>query len=95
VTPGARRIEVYTATGESEAVWAKAGSDVGSFFWLLQSSSSGRLPDGRFVTSEKGIPRIKVYSREGDFDCVVAGAEQLGIRQTAVGTHDPPSRGRL
>ena len=33
------------------------------------------LPDGRFVTCEKGLPRIKVYSPEGDFESVVAGPE--------------------
>jgi hypothetical protein len=33
------------------------------------------LPDGRFVTCEKGLPRIKVYSPEGKFESVVAGPE--------------------
>ena len=35
------------------------------------------LPDGRFVTAEKGIPRIKVYSPRGEFECVVAGPKQM------------------
>jgi hypothetical protein len=36
-----------------------------------------RLPDGWFVTSEKGLNRIKVYDVTGKFECVVAGPEQL------------------
>ena len=43
------------------------------------------LPDGRFVTSEKGIPRIKIYTGLGEFECVVAGPQELGISLTAVG----------
>jgi hypothetical protein len=35
------------------------------------------LPDGRFVTGEKGIPRVKIYGAEGKFECVVAGPEVL------------------
>ena len=35
------------------------------------------LSDGRFVTSEKGIPRVKVYKADGTFECVVAGAESF------------------
>ena len=30
------------------------------------------LPDGRFLTSEKGLVRIKVYSPSGEFESVVA-----------------------
>ena len=89
VNPGARRIETYTAAGEPEGAWGKSGSDVSTFFGCCNPSHLARLPDGRFVTSEKGIPRVKVYGREGEFECLVAGAEQLGIRQAAVG--DPRS----
>ena len=33
------------------------------------------LSDGSFVTSEKGIPRVKVYDQTGQFKTVVAGPE--------------------
>ena len=42
------------------------------------------LPDGRFVTSEKGIPRIKVYSDAGEFQHVVAGPSELGVSASAL-----------
>ena len=35
------------------------------------------LPDGRYVTCEKGLPRVKIYSERGEFESVVAGAESF------------------
>ena len=50
--------------------------------WRTSSAAATRpqlavLPDGRFVTAEKGIPRVKIYSRRGQFQTVVAGPSQL------------------
>ena len=36
-----------------------------------------RRPDGKFVTSEKGLNRIKIYDAKGNFEGVVAGPEHL------------------
>jgi hypothetical protein len=36
-----------------------------------------RRPDGKFVTSEKGLNRIKIYDAKGKFEGVVAGPETL------------------
>ena len=36
------------------------------------------MPDGRFVTVEKGVRRVKVYSARGKFECVVAELDRLG-----------------
>ncbi|MFV1966616.1 MAG: NHL repeat-containing protein [Pirellulaceae bacterium] len=90
VNPGARRIETYTLNGALEAVWGKAGSDIESFFGCCNPSHLAQLPDGRFVTSEKGIPRIKVYRANGEMDCVVAGPRQLDVRSTSLG--DPRTK---
>ena len=35
------------------------------------------LNDGKFVTSEKGIARVKVYNRLGILESVVAGSDQF------------------
>ena len=35
------------------------------------------LPDGGYVTCEKGLTRVKVYDPEGNFVAVVAGPEQF------------------
>lgn len=85
VNPGARRVETFASTGELETVWGQAGSKLEAFFGCCNPSHLARLPDGRFVTSEKGVPRIKVYSSEGKFESVVAGPEQLGVPLGALG----------
>ncbi len=35
------------------------------------------MPDGRCVTGEKGMPRVKIYDAEGKFESVVAGPDVL------------------
>ena len=35
------------------------------------------FPDGRFVTCEKGLVRVKVYDTDGTMSAVVAGPQQL------------------
>ena len=35
------------------------------------------LADGRFVTCEKGLPRVKIYTADGGFESVVAGPESF------------------
>ena len=54
-----------------------AGTRCARLLRLLQSGGDGDLPDGRFVTGEKGIPRVKIYSPEGKFECVVVGPDVL------------------
>lgn len=75
VNPGKHRVEAYTLDGHREAFWGASGEAVDRFCGCCNPVALAVLPDGRFVTAEKGIPRVKVYSREGKFECVVAGAE--------------------
>jgi hypothetical protein len=35
------------------------------------------LPEGAFVTAEKGVTRVKIYNSDGGFVGVVAGPDQL------------------
>jgi hypothetical protein len=77
VNPGARRVDAFTFDGDPVLHWGAAGPDIERFFGCCNPISMCLLPDDRFVTAEKGLPRIKVYSIDGDFECVVAGPEQL------------------
>ena len=45
---------------------------IDGFCGCCNPSNVAFLSDGSVVTSEKGIERIKMYSPEGDFKCVVA-----------------------
>ncbi len=77
VNPGLRRIEAYTIDGELEFWWGKTSVSVEGFCGCCNPVNIAVLPDGGFVTSEKGLTRVKVYDSQGVFKGVVAGPEQL------------------
>jgi hypothetical protein len=76
--PGRHRIEAYTVNGDLELFWGRASSEMDGFCGCCNPSYFALLPDGRFVTSEKGLRRIKLYEPDGRFLELVAGAEILG-----------------
>ena len=56
--------------------------------------STALTPDGAFVTTEKGLPRLKRYTAAGEFDRVIAGPEAFSHK--AVGLDVAvDSRGRV
>jgi DNA-binding beta-propeller fold protein YncE len=77
VNPGRHRIEAYTTDGQLEVSWGRFGSDVEGFTGCCNPVSLAVLPDGGFVTCEKGVVRIKVFGPDGRFVGVVAGPRQL------------------
>ncbi len=77
VNPGMHRIEAYTAEGHLEQKWGKATVGIEGFCGCCNPAHIALLDDGSVVTAEKGLPRVKVYSSEGQFVCVVAGPEML------------------
>ena len=77
VNPRLLRIEAYTFDGDLEGHWGTASSEVEGFYGCCNPIHFAIFSDGRFVTAEKGVKRIKVYGKEGHFDCVVAGPEQM------------------
>jgi hypothetical protein len=77
VNPGAHQIEAYTFDGHLEIFWGTRGLDVAAFCGCCNPAAMAILTDGRFVTGEKGIPRVKIYDAEGKFESVVVGPEVL------------------
>jgi hypothetical protein len=75
VNPGRHRLEAYTFDGDMRDFWGEESLGVKGFCGCCNPIHFARLPDGRFVTSEKGLPRVKVYTAKGDFESVVAGPE--------------------
>lgn len=92
VNPRALRVEGYTLAGDLERHWGQGSPALADFFGCCNPAHLAVLPDGRFVTAEKGIPRIKVYTAEGRFECVVAGPRQMAATAAAVATD---RRGRI
>ncbi len=77
INPGARRLEAYTFDGTLELFWGESSADVEGFFGCCNPAYFALLPDGSFVTAEKGLLRVKVYTVDGQFEGVLAGPEQL------------------
>jgi hypothetical protein len=77
VNPGRHKLQAYTADGDLEASWGKPSPAIEGFSGCCNPTDFALLPDGRFVTSEKVLPRVKVYTAEGHFECVVAGPDQF------------------
>jgi sugar lactone lactonase YvrE len=72
VNPGMRRVECYTYEGEFRKAWGKASPSIEGFCGCCNPIHIAIAPDGSFVTSEKGLPRVKVCSPQGALVSVVA-----------------------
>ena len=81
--PGRQRVEHYTAEGRWLSLWGKSGMGIGEFCGCCNPSHLALMPDGKFVTSEKGLPRVKVCNRAGELESVVAAPNQF--KKDAVG----------
>ena len=76
--PGRNRIETYTFDGDLEFAWGERSVGVKGFCGCCNPVNFAILPDGGFVTAEKGLDRVKIYNSDGGFVGVVAGPAQLG-----------------
>lgn len=94
VDPGRHRIDAFTVDGHRELSWGEASFALEGFSGCCNPAHLALLPDGSFVTSEKGIPRVKVYDASGSFVTAVVGSDGL---DTEVAPCDvaADSRGRI
>lgn len=74
---GRHCVETYTFDGSLELSWGKASAAIDGFCGCCNPIGLALLPDGRCVTAEKGLPRVKVYSAAGVMESVVAGVESF------------------
>lgn len=72
VNPGMHSLENYTEDGRLREHWNNTSMMTEGFSGCCNPAYFTFLPDGRFVTSEKGLVRIKTYKPSGEFDGVVA-----------------------
>ncbi|MCX6345334.1 MAG: hypothetical protein NT018_09725 [Armatimonadetes bacterium] len=73
--PGRHELELYAADGKLKRAWGKNSFTIDGFSGCCNPTDFALLPGGKFATSEKGIPRVKVYASDGKFEGVVAGFE--------------------
>lgn len=75
--PGRLRVESYTFDGRFESAWGEPGMAVGRFCGCCNPVYLRLTIDGGFITSEKGLARVSLYSAGGFFQGAVAGPETL------------------
>lgn len=75
--PGRHQVELYTFKGDLEFSWGKPTMAIDGFCGCCNPINIALLPDGRYVTCEKGLPRVKIYGEKGAFEGVVAGPESF------------------
>jgi sugar lactone lactonase YvrE len=63
--PGRLRVETYAADGKLAGFWGEPGLAPERFCGCCNPTNLAITRDGLLVTSEKGIPRVKVYDRTG------------------------------
>jgi hypothetical protein len=71
--PGEHLIEKYNLDGKFIGSWGKFGMELDGFSGCCNPTNILVLDDGRVITSEKGLPRIKTYNADGKFLEAVAG----------------------
>lgn len=72
VNPGKHAFENYTFDGRLRGFWERTGMTVDAFSGCCNPAQMAVLPDGSFVTAEKGMVRIKVHKASGELLSVVA-----------------------
>jgi len=75
--PGMHTLENFTPDGQLRSYWEKTSMDIEGFCGCCNPTHLAILPEGSFVTSEKGISRVKVYSPAGQLRAVVVPPQQL------------------
>lgn len=92
--PGKHALENYTLGGVLRGYWASQFSDVKGFTGCCNPAFFTFLPGGNFITSEKGVLRIKEYKPSGEFVGVVAEPSKF-IEEGTVSDVAVDSAGRV
>ena len=78
--PGKLRVDTYSTAGVLKNSFGKASVGIDGFCGCCNPIDIALLADGKIVTAEKGLPRVKVYNPDGTLESVVATPQQLSPR---------------
>jgi sugar lactone lactonase YvrE len=96
--PGRWRVEHYDLSGRPLEAWGRQGPGPRTFPGCCNPTNLCLLPGGGFVTSEKGVPRVKVHAEDGQvvavmgpegFDEHSAGLDVVADAQGRIYAVDP------
>jgi len=77
VNPGHHALENYRPDGMPLSSWEASGMRIEGFSGCCNPAHFALMPDGGFVTAEKGLPRVKIHNVDGSLRCVVAVPDQF------------------
>jgi len=83
VNPGMHSIQNYTDEGKLRGYWSKTSFYSEGFSGCCNPFYIAFLSDGSFVTSEKGLVRVKIHKASGEFNSVVAPPSAFGNNRKA------------
>lgn len=83
VNPGQHKLENYTPEGRFLSAWGETSWQLHGFSGCCNPTHLTILSDGRFVTSEKGLARVKVFRPDGKLESVVVAPDEFD--ETTVG----------
>ncbi len=88
--PGLHAMQNYTPAGRLRSYFQNSSFDISGFSGCCNPVHFAFIPQGGFVTSEKGIVRVKVIKESGELESVVAPSEKFegGIKAPAVAVDD-------
>jgi len=75
--PGRHSIENYTLDGDFRTSWGEFSMELEGFCGCCNPTHFIVLEDGSFITSEKGLARIKVHNQLGEVISVVADPDKF------------------
>ncbi len=74
---GRHSLEKYNTEGDLITQWGKTSMRIEGFCGCCNPTHFALLQNGSFITSEKGLVRIKIYENQGTFKTVVAEPAQF------------------
>ncbi|NQU67237.1 MAG: hypothetical protein HQ510_04775 [Candidatus Marinimicrobia bacterium] len=77
VNPGKHELDQYTLEGELISSWGIASANLEGFCGCCNPIHFALTSDDQFITSEKGLVRVKEYNEIGVFQTVVAGPDSF------------------
>ena len=75
--PGRHSLENFNPDGSLRTSWSKSSVKTEGFSGCCNPSHMAILYDNSFITSEKGIARVKIYDQHGEYVGVVASPDMF------------------
>ena len=77
VNPGYHAFENMRQDGTLISSWERSSFRIDGFSGCCNPANFSLMPDGSFLTAEKGLPRVKIHNLDGSLRCVVAAPDQF------------------